>query len=157
MASSQDISERSSVLGRSEHDARTRCEGSVLSYRRLPTGNAVVPRREKRFCARRSRKILCIGSQRNNMRPQRTNIAVTTGASAQSEKNVVRENKKIQKKKYYLLQIEREYVQNFIMHHCNIMYPSCDTIYTGVMLNVEITRTNLLLFLCFPQCCLIVY
>lgn len=34
------------------------------------------------------------------------------------------------------------------MHHCNIMYPSCDTIYTGVMLNVEITRTNLLLFLC---------
>lgn len=24
------------------------------------------------------------------------------------------------------------------MHHCNIMYPSCDTIYTGVMLNVEI-------------------
>lgn len=33
------------------------------------------------------------------------------------------------------------------MHHCNIMYPSCDTIYTGVMLNVEITRTNLL-FLC---------
>lgn len=22
------------------------------------------------------------------------------------------------------------------MHHCNIMYPSCDTIYTGVMLNV---------------------
>lgn len=98
MASSQDISERSSVLGRSEHDARTRCEGSVLSYRRLPTGSAVVPRREKRFCARRSRKILCIGSQRNNMRPQRTNIAVTTGASAQSEKNVVRENKKIQKK-----------------------------------------------------------
>lgn len=30
------------------------------------------------------------------------------------------------------------------MHHCNIMYPSCDTIYTGVMLNVEIARTNLL-------------
>lgn len=36
------------------------------------------------------------------------------------------------------------------MHHCNIMYPSCDTIYTGVMLNVEITRTNLLLFVCSP-------
>lgn len=35
------------------------------------------------------------------------------------------------------------------MHHCNIMYPSCDTIYTGVMLNVEITRTNLL-FVCSP-------
>lgn len=27
------------------------------------------------------------------------------------------------------------------MHHCNIMYPSCDTIYTGVMLNVEIPRS----------------
>jgi len=40
------------------------------------------------------------------------------------------------------------------MHHCNIMYPSCDTIYTGVMLNVEMTRTNLLLF-CVPQCCLV--
>lgn len=25
------------------------------------------------------------------------------------------------------------------MHHCNIMYPSCDTIYTGVMLNVNTT------------------
>lgn len=23
------------------------------------------------------------------------------------------------------------------------MYPSCDTIYTGVMLNVEIARTNI--------------
>lgn len=33
------------------------------------------------------------------------------------------------------------------MHHCNIMYPSCDTIYTGVMLNVEITRT-IFLFVC---------
>lgn len=33
------------------------------------------------------------------------------------------------------------------MHHCNIMYPSCDTIYTGVMLNVEIARTNLF-FVC---------
>lgn len=37
------------------------------------------------------------------------------------------------------------------MHHCNIMYPSCDTIYTGVMLNVEITRTNFLLFMCSPS------
>lgn len=36
------------------------------------------------------------------------------------------------------------------MHHCNIMYPSCDTIYTGVMLNVEITRTDLLLFMYSP-------
>lgn len=36
------------------------------------------------------------------------------------------------------------------MHHCNIMYPSCDTIYTGVMLNV--TRFCIMLlhvFLCF--------
>lgn len=36
------------------------------------------------------------------------------------------------------------------MHHCNIMYSSCDTIYTGVMLNVEIARTNFLLFVCSP-------
>lgn len=31
------------------------------------------------------------------------------------------------------------------------MYPSCDTIYTGVMLNVEITRTTLFVCcVCFP-------
>lgn len=32
------------------------------------------------------------------------------------------------------------------------MYPSCDTIYTGVMLNVEITRTTLFVCcVCFPS------
>lgn len=33
------------------------------------------------------------------------------------------------------------------MHHCNIMYPSCDTIYTGVMLNVKILCVDLFSFL----------
>lgn len=41
------------------------------------------------------------------------------------------------------------------MHHCNIMYPSCDTIYTGVMLNVKILCVDLFSFLnavfCFYQ------
>lgn len=61
--------------------------------------------------------------------------------------------KKKKDSKYdYLLQIEQKYVQNFIMHHCNIMYPSCDTIYTGVMLNVEIPRSqSFLVFVCFPS------
>lgn len=70
-----------------------------------------------------------------------------------SQRNVVTDLKKKKDSKYdYLLQIEQKYVQNFIMHHCNIMYPSCDTIYTGVMLNVEIPRSqSFLVFVCFPS------